>query len=234
MQTRRKRVAGMATLPQREECLKDALVSIYDQMDEIYLILNLYERVPEWIARLRKVSAVLGDNSLGVEGKFFFAGLNPGCYFFGIDDDLVYPAGYANYMIAGEQKHKAIVTLHGKRFDNAPITSYRRDFTLNVRCLGSLGRDTRVHTGGTGVMLFDTNRFNVNPQDFKHKNMGDVQIAKLANERSVPIIALAHRHGYMKYLFPPGDTVWHTQKDDRIQTEIVNSIIRNSRNANCE
>ena len=227
-------MAGVATLPQREECLRAALGSVYDQMDEIYLILNLYERVPEWIAKLKKVSAVLGDNSLGVEGKFFFAGLNPGCYFFGIDDDLVYPAGYASYMIAGEQKHKAIVTLHGKRFDRAPIDSYRRDFTLNVRCLGSLRRDTVVHTGGTGVMMFDTDRFNVNPQDFKHRNMGDVQIARLAYEKGIPIVALAHRRGYMQYLFPRGETVWHTQKDDRIQTEMVNSIIRDSRNANCE
>ena len=225
MQTRRKRVAGIASLREREGCLREAVGSVYDQMDEIYLILNGYEAVPAWLAKLKKVHAVLGDNSLGVEGKFFFAGLNSGCYFFGIDDDLVYPSAYASYMIAGEQKHKAIVTLHGKRFDKAPISSYRRDFTLNVRCLGSLRRDTVVHTGGTGVMMFDTDRFNVNPQDFKHKNMGDVQIAKLAHEAGVPIVALAHRHGYMQYLYPPGDTVWHTQKDDTIQTAIVNSII---------
>ena len=86
MQVRKRRIAGMATMAIREKCLKEAVASIYDQMDEICIILNMYDSVPDWLAKLKKVNSILGDNSLRAEGKFFFAGLNPGSYYFSVDD----------------------------------------------------------------------------------------------------------------------------------------------------
>lgn len=217
-------IAGMATMHCREQIARQAVASILPQIDRIYIVFNDYPDYPAWAVESPKICPVLGHNTFGSNGKFMFSHLYDHAYYLGIDDDLLYPPDYVDYMIAGQRRHRAIVTLHGKRFDNKPIKSYRRDYTVNVRCLGTQKKDIRVHVGGTGVMCFDTSMFNITLEDFAHINMDDVIVSAHAAQLKIPIMALAHDRNYLGYLFPPGNTIWHTSKDDTIPTQIVNNM----------
>ncbi len=218
-------VAGMATIYSRQTIARQAIESLLPQVDILYVVLNNYPDYPEWMLAERKIRPVLGHNTFGDAGKFMFAHLHPDSYFLSVDDDLLYLPGYVDYMIAGEQKHQSIVTLHGKTY-RVPIRSYRRDIFLNLPCLQANLKDTVVHVGGTGVMCFHTSRFNVTLEDLAHRNMADVLIAQLAMRQGVKIVTLAHKGDYLKYLYPGKETIWNASDNDSIQTVIINSMLK--------
>ncbi len=216
---------GIATLPDRELSFKQTIESIYPQVDKIICVLNLYDTVPVWLQRMKRVEAIIGDNSLGDAGKFLEVVDCKG-YYFSCDDDLYYPVGYVNYMIAGMNKHGCIVTLHGKCFTNRPIKSYHRGWTTSIHCLHTCVQDTLVDVGGTGVMAFNTSKFKLSIGDFPYPNMADIWVAKRAKEQGVNIMALAHRGGYLRYMPPKGKTIWENSKNDPYPTEVLNSFLR--------
>jgi len=209
----------------REDTFRIAIKSIYRQVDEIWAILNNYEDFPKWLLEMPKVRSILGHNDFGAAGKFFYSSMYDNCHYFTFDDDLWYPPGYCDYMIDGIQRHNAIVTLHGKRFDALPITSYRKDFTTNIRCLGSLKQATEVHVGGTGVMAFTPQQFDIGLEHFPLQNMADVWAAKAAWEQGIKIVALPHKSNYLRYLKPAGKTIWEMNRDTEMQTKVVNEFL---------
>jgi hypothetical protein len=228
--------AGIATLVEREASFKLAIKSIYPQVDKIVAVLNNYILpIPWWMGELSKLEVIFcGDNHLGASGKFFGVdegreyALTTGCddYYLSCDDDLVYPPTYVKDMLAKVKEHNCIISLHGKRYDGErPIKSYKRSITTNVHCLHTFPRDVQVHVGGTGVMAFNTRQFKFNIDDLTFPNMVDVQVAKLAHQQNIPIMALAHQRGYLKYMTPPnGTTLWNTTSDT-ILTNILNSFL---------
>jgi len=216
---------GIATLKERENTFIKTIGSIYNQVDHIIAVLNLYETVPDWLKGLPKVKAVIGDNSLGDAGKFLEVERCDDYYFSG-DDDLYYPATYVSDMINAIDKYHCIVTLHGKIFAKRPIYSYHKSFTTNIHCLRACERDTEVDVGGSGVMAFNTKDIKLNISEFKYPNMADIWVGKIAHEQGVKIMALAHQRNYLRYLHPKGDTIWHLTKKDPYQTEVLNSFLK--------
>ena len=70
-----KRIAGIATLKEREESLKRAIESIYPQVDRIIAVLNYYEETPEWIKSTTKINPILMQNEYMDSGKFLHASI---------------------------------------------------------------------------------------------------------------------------------------------------------------
>jgi hypothetical protein len=131
------------------------------------------------------------------------------------DDDLEYPANYIQYMKSKveEYKRKAVVTMHG-RLINTPMISFQgtgvNKTRENIPCLKYSEKDKEVHIGGTGCMMLHTDTLRFSVQDFKHRNLDDVEFSILAQKRHVPIIAVAHEP--LKYLNPPiEDTIWYKE-----------------------
>lgn len=215
----------MATIPSRLQSLQESLSSLYYYVDEIYVMLNGYESIPQFVDPKEKIRPILLDNSLGDAAKCHDLDKRDGFVFF-CDDDLVYPSNYVSYMLAKYEQYKCIITLHGKVFQR-PVRRAHGGFRENYHCLHTVIGDHIVDTGGTGVMLINTNDFRITPSDCSHKNMFDIWVGKKAHELGVKIMCVAHSIGWLKYLSPT-TTIWnsHTREEEAYQVKILTSFIK--------
>lgn len=204
--------AQIASVPEREDMLRQVVASLRPQVDRIFVGLNNYDHTPDF---LQEGEYIHLDNTTGDAAKFYGVENLQG-YFLSCDDDLVYPPGYVQYMINGLHKYGAITTLHGKEYPR-PFRGVQ-SYIENVRCLRDAFHDVVVDVPGTGVMCLHTDMIKVRYSDFQIKNMADVWIAKLAHKQKVKIVALAHSANYLKYLNPE-DTIFIQAKASQFKTE---------------
>ena len=221
-----KKIFNVATY-KRDVYLFKTIDSIYNQADEINIALNSHSKVPDRLLNDPKINCYITDNSIG-DGFKFYRLENSDGYYFTIDDDLIYPKNYAEYLIEKFEHYggKFIVSLHGRTFLNYPILTYYRAPHNNYRCLGDLANDVIVHFGGTGVMMFHTDLLKFSYKDILHPNMADVWVGKFANERNIKIVCLKHDQKFLGYQAEVGnDTIFdHSKFSDSIQTELVNKL----------
>jgi hypothetical protein len=174
-------VVGMATFAGREKALEKALDSLDSQVDAIHLYDN-------------EVNKDLKDN-----GKFY--GLlkeKEPCYYFTCDDDLVYPPDYVEKTIQAIEKHKAIITYHGRvlKGKNLPYYSGHEWYS----CLGSVRAEKYIDVCGTGVSAFRTDMFN--PKMLAHdirQKMSDLIFSLRAAEERKKIVIMPHRARWINH-----------------------------------
>ena len=209
----------------RIESLVKSLESIIDQCDVINVTLNSHDGdIPE-ILYHDKINLILSDNSLGDAMKFYMLDKSDG-YFLTIDDDLIYPPNYVEYMITKckEYGNTRVMTLHGRNFSSFPITSYYRSATERYACLNTVNKNVLVQFGGTGVMCFHTDLFKVGIDYFMAPNMADVWIGRYCLDNKIEILCLRHESGFIKYI-PQKTTIYDQEsKSDKIQTDLVNGL----------
>jgi len=209
----------------RIDSLVKSLESIIDQCDIINVSLNSHDGdIPE-ILYHDKVNLILSDNSLGDAMKFYMLDKSNG-YYLTIDDDLIYPPNYVEYMIAKckEYGNTRVITLHGRNFSSFPIASYYRSATERYACLNTVNKNVIVQFGGTGVMCFHTDLFKLPIGYFIYPNMADVWIGKYCMENKIEILCVKHDSGYIKYI-NQNNTIFDTEsKRDHLQTIVANSI----------
>jgi hypothetical protein len=218
---------GIASVPDRERLLKRTIDSLKGQADTIYVALNGYKTVPDYFESYDNVKYLLLEENLGDGMKFHWADQVGSSYYLTCDDDLQYPRSYCKDMIWAIERHKCIISLHGKNFKNRPVLSYRKGATEHIHCLMQVDQDKYVDVGGTGVMGFHTDFLKVSSSDFPTNNMADIYLAKVAFEQGVRILAIAHESGYLTYLHPE-KTIWNSfsRENDKFQTEVLNSFLK--------
>jgi hypothetical protein len=197
--------AAIATYPARLGMLEAAVNSLLPQVDFLFVYLNNYRAVPEFLREHehaeRKLHYILDtSSSLRAAAKFYWIGrLN--CVWLTCDDDIIYPPDYARQMVGALARHGrgTIVGCHGVMF--AP------DF---VDCYGSrvatylfekpLERDTRVHMLGTGTMCFHSSLFSreETEQFLRHPAENDEIMALTCRSRGIPTISVARRKGWLQ------------------------------------
>jgi hypothetical protein len=215
---------GIASIPERESCLKKTLDSIRGQVDTVFVVLNGYEHAPLYLDYMDNVIHEFGDNSKGDAMKFRIAQYCKG-YYIAIDDDLEASRGFVQYLVNGVDKYNGIASLHGKVY-LPPVRSYKQ-WAGNYRCLDRVSGDIKVNLIGSGCCAFRTDRLNVQLIDFKQKNMSDVWLSKIATEQGVPMMVLRHEKGeYLNYLCPPGKTIWQNTQDYSRHVKIMNTFIK--------
>jgi hypothetical protein len=193
-------------------------------VDEVFLVLNYGdEEAPDYLTKYSNVWWVISDNSQGDAMKFSMAHI-PNQVYLGCDDDIIYPSGYAEYMVAGIKKWEGLVSLHGRDYPR-PITSFK-NWIMNHRCLGNIEYDWwQVDMIGSGCCAFDTNKLKVSLEYFNTKNMADLWLSKLATEQNIPMIVLAHAKDYLTYI-PQINTIWRSTRDYSEHTKILQSFIK--------
>lgn len=219
-----KKIFQIATLPERLIGLKESLSSIYHQADEINVMLNGHDHFPDFPDKQNKITWTLMDNSLGDAAKVY--GLeNKEGFIFLIDDDLWYPPTYADNMIHKYNQYRSVITLHGKVYTK-PVRRVHGGFKENYHCLHTVTGDHVVDIGGSGVMLFHTDKFKIDTSHCPQKNMLDIWVGKRAKELATKIIVVEHKNNYLRYLGAQ-KTIWGslTQKDNDYQVKILNSFI---------
>ena len=145
-------------------------------------------------------------------------------YFFTIDDDLIYPPYYSEYMINMIELYgrKSIVTLHGRSFSKFPIKGYYKDSSLVNHFSQEQKNPVKVQFGGTGVMAFHTDLLKVDITYFNHPNMADIWIGKYAYENDIDIMCVNRTSHFVKQQNIVDSIFTNESKKDEVQTQVVN------------
>lgn len=221
--------ACIASIPERSEMLKETIKSLLPQVDHVMLCLNNYDiSVANEIQSMspRKITYVIGDNSKGDAGKFFFVPKIKG-YILTCDDDLIFRDNYANKMIAGIEKYnrKAVVSMHGRVMDFPIKKSYYHEHRNYYAFNKELKDDVRCHVIGTGCMAWHTSTMGkFSMKDFYSKNMSDIHFSILAQKRNVPLMVLAHNPLFILYQQPEKTIYKSMNMDDSEHVKRLNAI----------
>lgn len=219
--------AAVATIPGREDMLREAVGSLLPQVDKMYVYLNNFEAVPDFLVSDKIVVARSQEHGDRTDaGKFFWANKVEG-YYFTFDDDIVYPANYVETLVQHieARDRKAIVTVHGRIFPvRMPISSYYRDNRVRIfHNKHSQRTDEIVHVGGTGVMAFHTDTIKIDPDAFTAPKMADVWVGLFALKAEVPIVCIRRQAKWLRLLKNEG--IFATERGaDKVQTDLVNSV----------
>jgi glycosyltransferase involved in cell wall biosynthesis len=223
--------ATMATMPGREESLKEVITSIIDQVDELRIYTNNLHQVPVNLHN-KKIKWLFSKDhagDIGDAGKFYSIDDIQG-YHLTIDDDLIYPPDYVARLISAIEHYerRCTISLHGRSFPPGKISSYYRSATGCYSCLRSVARDVFVHVVGTGVLAYHTDTVRVPFETFQAANMADVWFSKYCQEKKVPRLVLKHAGGWVKdspYYDQATSIYFNNCNDDTLQTQVMNSIV---------
>ena len=206
-----KRIVAMATFPPRKAGMLEVVKRLLPQCDVFHIYMNGYTERPKELPDDPKLDIILAgpgcpDPDKGSHGKFHWVGLEDG-YYCTVDDDILYPPGYIDALVAGVEKYgrKAIVGYHGGRYrcrENGPIPA--GGFVRNHRILFPYDTATRkdigVHTLGAGVMASYPRALGLDERAFAsaYGSGDDEDIALFAQKNRVPLMRLASRAGWIQ------------------------------------
>lgn len=216
-------VAFMASFPPRVQCLRRAVASLLPQVDRLYVYLNGYTQVPDFLHDERIVALpAAGIGDLKDVGKIFHQRLVPSGYLFTVDDDIEYPPDYCERLVLAVERHDrmAMVGVHGVVFEQ-PVTRY---FSANRQVFHfrhALGADTPVNLLGTGTLCFHASTIHFNHTEMP-VGMLDIGVAVKARQHHIPMIAIARQSHWLKPLDTggAGETLYDKFRDnDTVQTQ---------------
>jgi glycosyltransferase involved in cell wall biosynthesis len=219
-------VCGVATIQSRKNGLKECVNSIINQVDKLIVYQNGYHEIFDFLKnpKIEVISSLTTGIDMGDAGKFYKVGEYKNCYYFSMDDDLVYPSNYITNTLSNLNKNgkQFIVTYHGRILKPTALSYYNDSLKLN-HCLKDQENDEFIQFGGTGVMAFHTDIVNIDFKYFKKPNMADVWVGKYAQDNNIPILSLKHNKGWIKETtYKDEFTIYNTHsKKDLGQDEII-------------
>ena len=204
-------VVGIATTGDRPNELKHTLESLNEQTVKADLI-------------------HVHDNSKEIDytdnAKFIILSHLPDdVYFFSCDDDILYPEDYIEKTIEAIDKHKTIVTYHGRNLRDKGLNYYHDHSAF--RCDQSFIETKKIDVCGTGVTAFRTDYFN--PKDIykaEDKCMSDLIFSLEAIKQGKEITHIGHYGNWIIPQINSGSTIYDRfNKDCSRQNEIADEII---------
>ena len=213
---------GIASLPERKECLEETVFSLYDQIDKIVIGLNNYDDVPYFL-HMKKIECYLLDNSLGDAAKFYKIDEYTNDYYFACDDDIIYPNNYCETLIEKCNKYKSVVGLHGVNIIT-PVKSYYKNRQV-FHGFSELKNDVEVDLVATSSCLIDTSILKIKLDNFPIPNMADIWLGDLCKKQSIKSYSIQRKDKWIKYSGKMSDkwTIYDDfkSKKDNEQTKIV-------------
>lgn len=213
----------MATIQNRESSLKVTLLSLTKQCDNIYVYLNDYERIPQWLSSklFPNVVPLLGNQEkgdLGDAAKFYAVKDLTDGYFISVDDDILYADNFVKTMVEFNREFNGniLCTTHGRRLgdEQVPIQGYFQNRHPNTKLFHGfhdVAQPEFVHFGGTGSMCFDLSKKRP-PHDIFEKtpNNADIWVGIHAQETQTPIVVVPHTESWLKStdLVDIQNTIW--------------------------
>lgn len=186
----------IASFPPRAKQLRQAVNSLIDQVDLVFVYLNQYEEIPDFLKHPRIVVKI-GGQDLRDNGKFYFTPAVPDGYCFTVDDDIIYPKDYVQTLIRKIELYgrKACVGLHGTVFAKPLVSYFGGRRVLHFR--QSLARDHVVDQLGTGTLAFHTSLWRPSCENYSETGMVDAWIAVDARRGDIPLIAVERRKAWL-------------------------------------
>lgn len=218
----KKKIVGIASLPDRIDSLEDTIFSLYDQVDKLIVGLNNYIKIPEFL-KMKKIESYLLDNSLGDAAKFYKIDEYSDHYYFACDDDIIYPNDYCDVMIKKCQEYKSVVGLHGINILK-PVHSYYKNRKV-YHGFNGLDRDIEVDLVATSSCLIDTDILKIKLSNFPIPNMADIWLGDLCKKQNIKSFSIRRPSNWLKYSEKMSDkwTIYDDfkLKKDNEQTKIV-------------
>ena len=186
----------IASFPPRLKQLKLAFGSLIDQVDLVFVYLNQYDEVPDFLNHPRVVVKIGGED-LRDNGKFYFTPAVPDGYCFTVDDDIVYPKDYVQGLIRKIELYgrKACVGIHGTVFAKPFVSYFEGRRVLHFR--QSLDRDHVVDQLGTGTLAFHTSLWRPSCEGYMETGMVDAWVAVDARKREIPLVAVERKRAWL-------------------------------------
>lgn len=218
--------ACLASYPPRNDKLNAVVSSLLPQIDHLYVYLNEYDEVPDFLKHSR-ITVKLGgpEGNIRDNGKFHFMDEVRDGYVFTVDDDIDYPADYVQKLVQKLEFYdrKAIVGLHGTIYAK-PIKSFFKGRTL-LHFEEALSTDTIVNQLGTGTVAFHTDFLRPSPDWFKDPGMADVWFAVETKKRNMTHVAIERDAFWLKPLGVEETTLFREyRKNDSVQTAAIRSV----------
>lgn len=205
-------VVGMATFGERVKYAEQAIDSLRDQVDEIYIYNNSL------------------NDDLTDKGKLFgLTQITEPCYYLSCDDDIIYPMDYAQKMVEFIERFggDAIVTHHGRILKGIGRNYYREHYSFS--CMKQVNGIRKIDVPGSGVAGWRTDKFNAIPiLDMPEQRMTDVLMGIEAAKQNVPVYIVPHLKGYFEDLkVPEALTCFGAENKSPIrQGELADEIYR--------
>lgn len=197
--------AAMATYPAREHIYLDAVNSIIEQVDILYIYFNGYDNVPDEIlhhSKKDKIEYIISPKStLRASGKFSWIGTIPG-FHLTIDDDILYPDDYVEHLLAEAKSiddENIIIGVHGSIFKkNVKDASKCRDNIFNFQ--DELLETRPVHMIGSGTALFTQSTAKlINVQELlSHPIANDELLAIQAKNMGISIYCVNRKDQWLR------------------------------------
>lgn len=192
-------IAGMATMPSRLQNLARVLDRVLIQVDVLHLYLNNFKSIPDFLIDQKiRFHRSQEHGDLRDNGKLF--GLQyadrAGDVYFTLDDDIIYPNGYCNYLLESLLKYtsRVAVGIHGIIYPAHPKSFFRRlafNFTKELR------HDIPVSVLGTGTMAFWADMLAFEDVKMSPTGMADLVIAEKLRSSSVSLICLSRPKNWL-------------------------------------
>ena len=224
-------VASLCSVPERAELLKLTLASLAPQVDQLHLYLDRYDAIPEIVRNCHpNLSVVLSRDRPGLRdnGKFLpFEPLKKECYYFTIDDDIIYPPDYVAAMIRkiDEYGRQAVIGVHGVLIPEQ-ATCYFSGFRKVHGFIQALERDALVNILGTGTVAFHSGLLQgLRLDHFPTPGMTDLYLASFCKQRGIPMLCIARHNEWLIEQESPNQSLFaeYCQAD-----EPQSALIRNT------
>lgn len=223
------RSACIPTMPTRMDIIEAPALSIARQVDVLYLYCNGKCRLPGSLLSVKNIVPITDEPDRGSAGRFVLLGMLG--YLFFCDDDLIYPDGYADMMISAIEHYgrDVVVSLHGKVTDH-PMVAFNGfgpgKILKSCACLRNHADDMEVDLIGTGCMAAHSSTLKgLLLRDIIYNNLDDAEFSIRMHERGIPMVALAHTEGYLKYVKPNDKTIWEqTVENPKPLLDLINGF----------
>lgn len=196
----------MTTVAWRRSALEQMVPTILPQVDRLNVFLEGYNSIPDCLHDPR-VTIVHGIDhpqwtALKSTSKLFWVaqGLVASGVHLTVDDDILYPPGYATYVAACIERYdrRAVVGFHGAVYSAESKHPFRdrKVFAFDK----ALSVDTPVHTIGTGTAAWHASSLPLSVGNLGEWDGVDWAVAIAAQQQHMPMVCLARAAGYLTQL----------------------------------
>lgn len=219
---------SLTSMAEREESLKQVIESLLPQADKINVFLHGYTSKPEFLNNEKIRTEFDWEYSDHKDNdKFFFLKDIKSGYHIVVDDDLIYPKDFVQYMIKWCKKlgNKSIVGMGGRRIKRLPIANYYLD-SIQYSVFSEIEQPIELD-----VLLTCCICYNVKQVPLKldisslEPFMSDIHLSLWAKANNVSMVAVSHSKDYLKHYPINFDNTIFAQESTKcfIQTEKINS-----------
>jgi len=229
---------GIATMPEREKALEEALLSLIHQVDNIYVYFNNFEGdIPDYLHYLKdnndNLKYYFSEKEIGDLTDFggFYKAHEAKGYFISCDDDLIYPENFVSEITKACERYdnKCAVGYHGRIYQGK-VKSYYHGYSTLHQIDQTLQRDRFIHIIAGCAMCFHVDNFKFKLSDVDYINyprMKDIHLAIAAHKQKVPRVVLAHTKGQFKISdkYDQKKAIhFEEHRNDSKQVEMFNSV----------